>query len=302
MAAQAIKPLVSLKNILYATDFSRYSSAALPYALCIARKYRSKVFAVHVVPMAAAPDISPAQPGEFALGEAIGAAKKAMAGLKAQWKGIPHETLIRQGDVWNEIAEVIQEYKIDLVVTGTHGRRGMSKTLMGSVAEKVFRQAPCPALTVGPNVSGEPESIADVHSVLYATDFSPHSLSSLPYAISLAQENRAHLYLLHVMANGGDVGIVDSFQKLLRDLVPRDAELWCEPKAFVEAGNPAEKILEVSEDLEVDLIVLGTKRRPEISGPSLTPTAVAYRVVTEAICPVLTVPVKSREVLASSEG
>lgn len=290
MEQEEVRTPVSLKNILFATDFSRYSGAALPYALCIARKYRSKIFAVHVVPPASALDIAPAQPGKAALAEAVVEAKQAMAGLKAQWKGIRHQSLVRQGDVWSELAEVIQEKKIDLIVTGTHGRRGVTKALMGSVAEKVFRHAPCPTLTVGPNVSGEPESIADVNSVLYATDFSPHSLTALPYAVSLSQENRAHLYLLHVMANGEDIAIVQSFQELLRDLVPTGTELWCEPKAFVEAGNPAEKIVEMSEDLEVDLIVLGTKRRPEVPGPAVRPMAVAYRVVSEAICPVLTIP------------
>ncbi|HEV2386091.1 MAG TPA: universal stress protein [Candidatus Acidoferrales bacterium] len=300
MGRNNAKARVSLKNLLFATDFSRYSSAALPYALSIAHKYRSKIFAVHVVSLAPAPDIPPAGPGKPAIAEAVSEAKQAMASLKPQWRGIRHQTLIRKGDIWNELSKVIHEKKIDLVVTGTHGRRGVSKALLGSVAEKVFRHAGCPVLTLGPNVSGEPESIADIHAVLYPTDFTPHSLAALPYAISLAQENLAHLYLLHVMASGEDLALVASFESLLRELVPRATELWCEPKVYVEPGGPAEKILEMAEELEVDLIVLGTKRQPEVPSPIHPPLAAAYRVVTEAICPVMTIPARSREVLARS--
>jgi len=182
----------------------------------------------------------------------------------------------------------VQREGIDLIVIGTHGRTGAGKLLMGSVAEAIFRQAPCPVLTVGPEVSGEPASVADLHEILVPVDFSPESLAALPYAISLARHDDARLYLLHVAGRyqRGET-LLDT---QLRNLIPRDARLFCEPKVFVESGAPAERILELAEELGTDLIVLGVKRTPSIfEATRHLPQATAYKVVSEASCPVLTV-------------
>jgi nucleotide-binding universal stress UspA family protein len=280
---------VPFKNILFATDFTKYSNAALPYVRSLAQKYGAKIFAVHVVAPSITEVSASGREQKVPAARAIREARGAMAALDPEWEGIRHQTQVRRGDIWGEISKVIQEKKIDLVVTGTHGRRGLSKTILGSVAEKIFRQAPCPVLTVGPNTSGEPESIVDLHSILFPTDFSPASLAALPYAISLAQENRARLYMLHVMASAEDGPITASFFDRLKTLVPPEAKLWCEPKAFVESGNPADVILDQAEELAVDLIVLGTKSRPTISRDRPLPMATAYRIASQAICPVLTV-------------
>jgi nucleotide-binding universal stress UspA family protein len=182
----------------------------------------------------------------------------------------------------------VQREGVDLIVIGTHGRTGAGKLLMGSVAEAIFRQAPCPVLTVGPEVSGEPESVADLHEILVPVDFSPESLAALPYAISLAQHDDARLYLLHVAGrNQRGETLLDT---QLRNLIPRDPRLFCEPKVFVETGAPAEQILALAEELGTDLIVLGVKRTPSIfEATRHLPQATAYKVVSEASCPVLTV-------------
>ena len=107
-----------------------------------------------------------------------------------------------------------------LVVVGTHGRPGISKVLMGSVAERIFRQASCPVLTVGPNVSGEPEAIVDMHTILFPTDFSPESVAAVPYATSLAQEHQARVYLLHVTSGAVDDVPEVSVKTALHNLIP----------------------------------------------------------------------------------
>ena len=287
---------VAFKNILFATDFTRYSNAALPYVRSLAEKYGSKIFAVHVVPRSLVEVTVAGEERKVPATRAIREARHAMATLDPEWKGIRHQTQVRRGDIWLEVSKVIREKKIDLIVTGTHGRRGLSKAILGSVAEKIFRQAPCPVLTVGPNTSGEPESIVDLHSILFPTDFSPASLAALPYAISLAQENRARLYLLHVMASAENGPITASFLDRLRDLVPPEKNLWCAPKAFVESGNPADVILAQAEEMEVDLIVLGTKTRPTILPDRPLPMATAYKIASQALCPVLTVHARVKRV------
>ena len=111
---------------------------------------------------------------------------------------IRHKTLIRKGDISKELSRIVDDERINLIVLGTHGRAGISKVLMGSVAEEIFRQATCPVLTVGPSVCGEPDVAVEMRTILYPTDFSSESLAAAPYAISMAQEHQARLYLLHV--------------------------------------------------------------------------------------------------------
>ena len=168
---------------------------------------------------------------------------------------------------------------------------------MGSVAEQIFRQAPCPVLTVGPNATGEPGSIVDMHAILYPTDFSPESLAAAPYVMSLAQENQAHLYLVHVtpgpVSNSEEAALITR----LRNLAPPEARLWCEPRAYVEFGIPGQKVLDLAEELEADMIVLGTKHIAKHAGPaSHLAMHTAYKIAKHAICPVLTVRGQNSEV------
>jgi nucleotide-binding universal stress UspA family protein len=280
---------VSIKNILYATDFSRYSDAALPFALSIARKYGSKLFAVHVVASSPLANAAPVQALQELAAQAVREAHQTMERVQYRWSTVPHETLVRRGDIWKELGKLIEEKAIDLVVCGTHGRTGVSKLLMGSVAEDIYRHAPCPVLTIGPSVVGEPESLGDIHSILYSTDFSAESLAAIPYAVSLAQENQARLYLLHVTETPVSHLVERELASRLRSLVPSDAELTCAPKAFVDLGEPAHKITEIAEELKVDLIVLGPRRTARVPSATHLPQSTAHSVVSRAICPVLTV-------------
>jgi nucleotide-binding universal stress UspA family protein len=290
IASQVASKRVLLENILYATDLYRDSAQALPYALSIARKYGSSILAVHVISSFPSRNTLPTLALQSIAAQAVREAKQALSGLEAQLKGIPHEVMVRKGDIWKELSAIIDSQGIDLIVAGTHGRTGVSKLLMGSIAEQIFRQAPCPVLTVGPNVSGEPGSIADIHEILYPTDFSSESLQAFPYAISLAQENQSRLYLLHVTPNPVSDLEEASLRSRLLALVSPETKLWCEPRAYVDSGDAARKIMDLAEELGVDLIVVGAKRVPAITGAiTHLGMATAYKIVSQAICPVLTV-------------
>jgi nucleotide-binding universal stress UspA family protein len=290
VASQVASKRVSLESILYATDLSRPSAEALPYALSIARKYGSTIFAVHVISSPAFLVSPPTVELQAIAAQALREANEGMGGLEGQMKGIPHEIIIRKGDIWEELSAIVNNKGIDLIVVGTHGRTGVSKVLMGSVAEKIFRQAPCPVLTIGPSVSGEPESVVDIHSILYPIDFTSESLAAAPYAISLAQENQAHLYLLHVTHSPVNSAAEASLMTRLRTLVPPEARLWCEPRAFVDSGDAAQRILELADELSIDLIVLGTKHVARLTGVAThLAMTTASKVVSHAVCPVLTV-------------
>ncbi len=291
MATQAISRLkaITIDNILFATDFSKQSSIALPFALSIAHKYGSTICAAHVIAPPPMGNLTMLEVQALAAQE-LRESHEYVSELKRRLGSIPHEALVRKGDIWKELSALCQEKKIDLIVLGTHGRAGVSKFLMGSVAETIFRQSTCPVLAVGPNVSGEPGSVADIHTILCPIDFTNASLAALPYAVSLAQENQARLYLMNVAP-----GPVSEFEEVslkarLKALVPPGAKLWCEPKAFVESGDAAEKILEEAEELGVDLVVLGIRPVSTLAGTRThLGTATAYKVVSHAICPVLSI-------------
>lgn len=287
--AQAIER-IKIENILYPTDFSRQSEAALPFVLSLARRYGSAVFPAHIISLPAFSSFPPTQALQSIAAQALREAQEAMRRLEPHWEGIPHEQLLRRGNVWQQLTELIDEKKIDLVVTGTHGRTGVSKVLMGSTAESIFRQASCPVLTVGPNVCGEAAALADIRTILCPIDFGAESRAAVPYAISLAAENDARLYLLHVTEDP----VAKATETLLKDrllrLVPPEAQLSSAPTAYVNSGVASQRILELVEELALDALVLGVKATPGFAGASThLGMATAYKVVTSALCPVLTV-------------
>src|ERR1035441_1517166 len=113
--------------------------------------------------------------------------------------GLPHEDIVERGPIQEVITDLIRWNNIDLLVLGTHGRGGLNKFLLGSVAEELFRTATCPVLTVGAKVPQPQENSLTTCSVLFPTDFDEPSRPALPYAISIANKNAGRLILLHVV-------------------------------------------------------------------------------------------------------
>jgi len=286
---------IDVKNVLFLTDFSVAAAAAIPYAAAIAKRFGSKLHALHVQ----TPVVNPmAEPATWAALEQSAAREtnKQREALRQSFPGMHPEVIIEEGSLWLTLKSVVEKNKIDLIVLGTRGRLGLGKFFLGSVAEEIFRQAPCAVLTVGPSSQAEPPRDGKFTEILYATDFNPESVAAASYAVSLAQEFQAHLTLLHVIRDRevGDLlhpeDLVKSSTRLLRNLVSKEAELWCEPRFAVEQGSPAERILEVAKQRKADLIVLGVRRPSGLPGAAThLPIATAHKVVSHAECPVLTV-------------
>ena len=148
---------IAFKNILFATDFSSTTGLALPYAVEIARRSGATIHAVHVVHPDIYPLVPPSEWPKMAQEEKEFREEKRNQ-LEEELQGLPHEFLFPAGNVWQNIANIIEDKNIDLLILGTHGRTGMGKVLLGSVAETIFRQAICPVLTVGPAVSSKHNS------------------------------------------------------------------------------------------------------------------------------------------------
>lgn len=292
MQAVQARTRITLKNILFATDFSPAADLAAPIAVQIAQRYGAKVYGVHVNRF---DDYTATAPNAWvAMAEAAERESKEQAQrLNKQLEGVEHEAVIGEGNTWKVISDLIEKREIDLVVVGTRGRTGFEKVLLGSVAEQILRQSPCPVLTVGPHVNPWSEEYAKMREIVYATDLAADNPIAAPYAISLAQENQAHLVLLHVIedAKAGDLldnpKAVDLKERKLQQLVTEQAGLWCEPTYIVEQGAVAEKILDVAKRRHTDLIVMGA--RPARGLATHLNMGTVHKVVSQATCPVLTV-------------
>jgi nucleotide-binding universal stress UspA family protein len=135
---------VQIKSILVATDFSPASEKPLRHAVAIVRHYGSKFFLMHVVSSLrftrAGPD-AVAAAAEAAWRDAQQVELELVAG--GELTGLDHQVIVRDGEIWTELERVIMQEGIDMVVIGTHSRKGLVKLVLGSVAEQIFRHASC---------------------------------------------------------------------------------------------------------------------------------------------------------------
>lgn len=298
---------VTVKNVLFATDFSPTSDAALPYATAICRHFGSMLHTVHVLSdtgilmMSGGVDyVSLGTVYEDAHTEA----KEKLDQLSERIEGIPHRNYVRHGLVWKKLAEIIAENEIDLIVLGTHGRTGLGKLLLGSVAEDILRHASCPVLTVGPKVSGRAKLPAfpthgrdlsplelELREIVFATNFAENSARVAREAVLLAEEFEARLTLMHVIEDysqlGGRPGPIEEGVRRLRELIPKNAVLQYRPETVLEFGPAAERILKIASERDADLIVLGARPPAEVGSTHL-PWSTAHHVIAQAHCPVLT--------------
>lgn len=290
----AIKPGIypAFKNILFPSDFSACSSLALPYARAIAARYGATVHLVHVVgPEAVVGPLGVYYPQ---VEDERAWAERAMNELvhSETLTGVSSTQTITRGAVWDVVSKVIAERSIDLIVVGTHGRRGLRHFVIGSVAEQIFRHAPCPVLTVGPEAH-DGLAAGKLRTIVYATDFSPGSLGALPYAMSLARTNEAKVVLVHavhpIVASNAEFialdvdAMVEEAKQELEKLVAAHADVRCE--TVVKSWAPSDLILGLATETNADLIVMGAHR----GSVSHIPWATAHMVVCRAKCPVLTV-------------
>jgi nucleotide-binding universal stress UspA family protein len=299
---------LSIKNVLFATDLSATSEAALPYATAICRHCGSMLHIVHVLSdasilmMTGGVDyVSMSTIYEDAHTEA----REKLDQISGRLEAIPHRNYVRHGQVWENLDGIVQDEKIDLIVLGTHGRTGLGKLLLGSVAEDILRHASCPVLTVGPKVSGRarlPEFQGPRHDlaplelelrqIVFATNFAPNSALVAQQAISLAEEFRARLTLMHVIEDytqlGSRPGPIEDGIRRLHDLIPKNSVLQYAPETLLEFGSAADCILKAASEREADMIVLGARDCEEV-GTTHFPWSTAHHVIANAMCPVLTI-------------
>jgi len=299
---------VRLNCILLATDLSLASVKPLHHAQAIARYYGAKLCVAHIVS-----PVPYLMAGPEALQLACEGASQDLQQLRrdmlrdSSLDGLDREFILRYGSVWEELQAIISQQRVDLVVVGTHARRGIEKVLLGSVAEQAFRAARCPVLSVGPHSDqdGRVDLTGQIPTYLFATDFSEASLRALPLARSLAHQTKARLILMHVIPSAplpqapgwyssSEITAMRENAKMacvrqLQQLMPNDDETAIDTELIARFGIPSEKILEAALEKKAELIILGLHRASLAGTISHMPWATAYDIVCGAGCPVLTV-------------
>lgn len=276
------------ENVLFATDFSDHSRQAIPYVSSLAHTYGSRVFLCHVVTPSqlaiAAPEATP-----YLYEAECRNSEEQLAALAnlPELKGLRTEPVMCTGLLEDELTDVIKQKRIDLIVLGTHGRTGLPRLILGSAAEQVCRMSDCPVLTIGPDLLRAPK--VNIRRILVPVDFSPQSMTVLPYVAGIAGRYGASVTFLHVIpvdpgAKDGHTLAEAARQTFNKTIAAGIGEHDYE--FLVEFGDRAETILQVAWRKKADLIAMGIKQS---AMPALQlRSSMAYRVMANAQCPILT--------------
>jgi nucleotide-binding universal stress UspA family protein len=285
---------IPIRNVLFATDFSPCSEVALPYGIGMCRRYGATLYTVSVVSSEITYDVQPPDPFHLRHTAEKKMAKIATSGVL---EGIKHRELIKERfeSVSKVLIGLVDSLQIDLIVLGMHGRSGIKKLVLGSVAEEIVNCAPCPVLAVGPEVPQNMISELKLEQILCATDSQPGLARVLLYARALAAGDHAHLTLPHVLQIPTDSSpenreaLRNVAMKQLVQMLPPETNSSLEAQCIVEIGAPQESIPKVAQDLHTDLIVMGPHHTlyPRISAH--LPWAMLHQVLSHARCPVLRV-------------
>lgn len=279
---------------MVATDLSPASVRSLPYVVAIAQRFGSTVFVAHVIPLEIYGVARP-QSLEAVTKEAHAGAQEKLSELVGQLRkqGVEARTLLGEGDVGIILSEWIQEHHFELIAMGTIGRSGVRKLVLGSMAEEMIRDAECPVLTVGPEISGEAPS--GLKTILYATDFSRDSTHAAWYARALAERSALRLIVLHVRVAGEGQQSERALRQRLSELVESQPDNPGVSVVVVAEGKPADKILEIANQHAADIIVIGVRGAGAMSRMASHFGSTAHDIVLRARCPVLTVRVPRTE-------
>ncbi len=287
---------MALRKILCPIDFSPGSERAMHAAVHIANQQGAELVLAHawyVPPIAYAGEM--AFPGDVVqqmcddARRELDVATRAAIALGARQVS----SKLLSGLPWSTLVGVLEDAAFDLVVIGTHGRSGLSHILLGSVAEKLVRHAPCSVLAVRPD--GEPRAFT---SVLCPVDFSDSSKHATELAAMLVRPGGSGITLLHVIelpvAYSGAPPMADFVRDLDKD-ASSALEQWASQlrtqvtvpvTTSSRIGHPgAQTLAAIERDPQIDLVVMGSHGRTGLS--RLVLGSVAEKTVRHARCPVL---------------
>jgi nucleotide-binding universal stress UspA family protein len=207
-------------------------------------------------------------------------------------KGLECTTAVRHGFVPDVVAEIVANTGAKRLIIGTHGRRGLKKFVLGSVARQLLEAVDIPVCTVGPrahkSITRQPATI------LHPVSLTGMHQASASLSFHLGQQFGAHLILLHVITPASHVtrdpvrAVAVATEELTR-LVPEEARAWTEVQARVAVGSVVSEILNAAGETQAGLLVLGVHAPAHSWLPGTEPAA--YKILVSAPCPVISLRV-----------
>ncbi len=285
---------LSLDRILVATDFAGPSTFAFEYARVLAKRFSSRLVLAHVVDLSVATRSESAVVG-FPIDEMRRSATANMERTLTELESSGFRATGQTVEAHNIAAAIIglsQQVKADIIVMGTHARRGLKRAILGSCAEGVIRHAACPVLTVGPYVKPPAKGPFSFSNIVFATDLRHDSAEKAAVALTIGEDSSAKIHLCYALENpANDISRTLEAQlkceNSLRKLVPQGAYDHCDTNCVVEHGDAALHILETAARVDADLIVMGARR--STNWLATLSEGVVGHVLAKATCPVMTV-------------
>ena len=274
-----------IHNIAIATDFSPWSERAMHHAIALARKLGAILHIVHVVRRTEFPFVPDLMIGLDQLAERDCDDLIRRLTAAHNLDDIEHRRWSLDGEFSEVLGKFVRDHRIDLLVLGTRGRTGISKLLLGSIAQEIFHHVACPVLTIGP-WSREASRQPQVRKVLFATDLSPASEAAIPYVLMAAKTWQSKIDVLHICSSGNCHCQKKDDLKSRIDLrggkaTPLSVEYHLLPR------RPFPAVLDFARENAEDAIILGLDpHRSLYAGPAVSH---AYEIVRCAECPVLSV-------------
>jgi nucleotide-binding universal stress UspA family protein len=281
--------MYNVRTILVPTDFSAHASAALEHAVFVAAKYNAEITLLHVDEFVVSVLGERGVKAEYL--ETYRQKKREffeeqfhLASRIAEAKKVRFRSQVIEGRAYKVIVEESERQAYDLVVIATRGLTHLSTHLIGSTAERVVRLSRQPVLSV----PAKPKRGGKVDSILCPTDLSPAGNFALSYAISLAHQNRATLYIQHIC--GLDKPETES--EIRKRLPPLNTFAMHADEIKTEYVvdrdiEPSNSIIRFSDDRHIDLVVMSTHGRKGIRRALIGNNTA--EVVRQSTRPVLTV-------------
>lgn len=279
------------RSILVATDCCPASATAVKMAARLAKEFHAKLYVLHAV-----------MPGLYGVGTPGPVPELAAVDLEVssenlhkyaehipELRTVAHKELVFLGPPSEGIRSAGESHDIDLLVLGSHGRKGLAKLTIGSVAEWAINRLHYPVLVAGPRCD---KTYRPMRSIVLATDLTEQALRPAQYAACIAKDYGARLTTVSVLPEGStgkqEAGAGLTTIQELRQLMPRDCADWCTLKFDVRTGEIAPAILQSARENKANLIVLGARHKAPLADHM--PRTKLSAIIREAHCPVLLVP------------
>jgi nucleotide-binding universal stress UspA family protein len=293
MQNQAIDFIPRFNRLLVATDFSAASQSAFRRALETCGRFGASLTILHVFEYASV--VPPEAGGQLQeLQILCDRSRSSLEALRQQAveAGVACETMLEAGIASLAILDAIDAHKIDLAILGTNALHGFERLVFGSTAEDVLRKSPCPVLTVGPLVANCCSAARAEGPVVFATDFDFTTMDAIRYAASFSHNQGAPLHCLHVLPRtlegGGQSEVVPAIMAEALQQLANESGVVIEPPVCATryGSEVSHSVVEYARQQKASLIVLGVRQASLLA--SHVPEHIAYRIITEAPCPVLT--------------